>query len=135
MPSISEARLIRSASYFPVANVERSIDYYKNTLGFNCDYRGGDPPRFAICSRDGHAIMFREVPNMDLIVPVEKQGGTWDAFFWVQELESLNEELVSNGADIVYGPLFQDEYQMNEFAVRDSDGHVLGFGESAGVNN
>ena len=39
-------------------------------------------------------------------------------------------ELRANGADIVYGPIVQEAYQMEEFAVRDRDGHVLGFGQA-----
>ena len=34
-----------------------------------------------------------------------------------------------NGAAIVYGPIVQEAYQMEEFAVRDRDGYVLGFGQ------
>jgi hypothetical protein len=29
----------------------------------------------------------------------------------------------------VYGPLVQAAYHMEEFAVRDADGYVLGFGQ------
>ena len=29
----------------------------------------------------------------------------------------------------VYGPIVQTEYNMKEFAVRDVDGYVLGFGQ------
>jgi len=59
-----------------------------------------------------------------------KQGGTWDAFFWVSDAPALHAELKSTGVDIVYGPLIQEAYQMKEFAVRDGDGHVLGFGQA-----
>ena len=84
----------------------------------------------AICSRDGLAIMLRKVLESDLIVPNEKQGGTWDAFFWVSDVQALHAELHAKAADIVYGPLIQEAYQMKEFAVRDCDGHVLGFGQA-----
>ena len=85
--------------------------------------------RFAIVSRDGLAIMLRAVEDPAAIVPNERQGGTWDAFFWVDAAASLHQELASRGADVVYGPLIQEEYGMKEFAVRDVDGHVLGFGQ------
>jgi len=42
----------------------------------------------------------------------------------------LHAELQTNGADIVYGPVVQDAYQMEEFAVRDPEGYVLGFGQA-----
>jgi hypothetical protein len=65
------------------------------------------------------------------ISPNERQGGTWDVFFWVRDAHALHAELHANGADIVYGPVFQEAYQMQEFAVRDHDGYVLGFGQPA----
>jgi catechol 2,3-dioxygenase-like lactoylglutathione lyase family enzyme len=132
MNSKHTVKLLRHAPYFPVANVERSIDFYDRILGFKCEYAGGSPPQFAICSRDGFAIMIRKVPEVERIVPSEKQGGTWDAFFWVSDAQSLFDELKANGAEIAYGPTIQEAYHMKEFAIRDSDGHVLGFGEPIG---
>lgn len=122
-------RLNKSASYFPVANPELSLRYYEETLGFHCEYAGGTPVQFAICQRDGLSIMLRRVADPSLIVPNERQGGTWDVFFWVSGLHHLHEELRLKGANIVYEPTKQ-EYGIEEFAVRDCDGHVLGFGEA-----
>ena len=81
-------------------------------------------------SRDGLSIMLRLVSTPGQICPNEKQGGTWDVFFWVRNAEALYAELLANGADVVYGPIIQDAYQMKEFAVRDREGYVLGFGEA-----
>lgn len=78
MTSDTSGKLLRSAPYFPVANVERSVAFYEQTLGFRCEYSAGSPPQFAICSRDGLAIMLRRVSAPELIVPIEKQGGTWE---------------------------------------------------------
>lgn len=122
--------LLRSAPYFPVADVALSAAYYKDVLGFDVEYAAGDPPQFAICSRDDLAIMFRRVAAPELIRPNESQGGTWDAFFWVDDAIALHAELVERGAVVVYGPVFQESYDMQEFAVRDRDGHVLGFGQA-----
>ena len=130
MSSDQPAKLLRHAPYFPVADVQQTLSYYQQVLGFRCDYSAGTPLQFAICSRDGFAVMLRRVSEAELIVPVEKQGGTWEAFFWVNGVSALHAELKSKGADIVYCPLIQESYQMREFAVRDCDGHVLGFGEA-----
>ena len=50
-------------------------------------------------------------------------------FFWVHDVRALHAELFGNGATIVYGPIVQAAYGMEEFAVRDRDGYVLGFGQ------
>jgi catechol 2,3-dioxygenase-like lactoylglutathione lyase family enzyme len=129
MSSKLTCKLLRSAPYFPVSNVERSAAFYEEILGFCREYLAGTPVQLAICSRDGLAIMLRKVLESDLIVPNEKQMGTWNAFFWVGDVQALHVELDTKAADIVYGPLIQEAYQMKEFAVRDCDGHVLGFGQ------
>ena len=122
-------QLLRSAPYFPVADVERSAVHYERVLGFHREYASGTPPQFAILSRDGLSILLRLVPVPEHISPNEKQGGTWDVFFWVRDARALHAELLANGADIVYGPIVQEEYQMEEFAVCDREGYVLGFGQ------
>jgi hypothetical protein len=123
-------QLLRGAPYFPVADVERTANHYERVLGFQREYIAGTPPQFAIVSRDGFPIMLRLTGTPEKISPNERQGGTWDAFFWVRDVRALHEELLQNDADIVYGPVVQDAYHMEEFAVRDSEGYVLGFGES-----
>ena len=130
MSSDQVAKVLRHAPYFPVFDVERSLSFYVEVLGFRCEYSAGSPAQFAICSRDDFAVMLRRVAEAEVIVPVEKQGGTWDAFFWVSDADALCSELKAKGADIVYDPLIQESYRMREFAIRDCDGHVLGFGHS-----
>ena len=123
-------QLLRSAPYFPVADLGQSADHYERVLGFRRDYVGGTPPVFAILSRDGLSIMLRLVAAPEQIRPNEKQGGTWDVFFWVRDADALHAELKANGADVAYGPMVQEAYRMKEFAVRDREGYVLGFGQS-----
>ena len=122
-------QLLRSAPYFPVADVERAATYYERTLGFRRGYIAGSPPQFAIMTRDDLSIMLRLVPDADRISPNECQGGTWDVFFWVRDVRALHAELRESGAAIVYDVTFQAAYDMDEFAVRDLDGYVLGFGQ------
>ena len=123
-------QLLRSAPYFPVVNLESAVDQYERVFGFQRVYMGGDPPEFAIVSRDGLSVMLCTVQTTDPIVPNEKQGGTWDVFFWIRNARELHAEMQANGADVVYGPVVQEAYQVEEFAVRDREGYVLGFGQS-----
>jgi len=121
-------RLERSAPYFPVSDLAGMVRHYEDVLGFTVEYTGGSPVEFAILARDGQAIMLRQVGG-GRIWPNEAQGGTWDVFFWVRDLPALARELKDAGADFVYEPLVQEAYHMTEFAVRDVEGYVLGFGE------
>jgi uncharacterized glyoxalase superfamily protein PhnB len=123
MPTDSPLKLLRGAPYFPVAD-------YSSTFGFKTEYIAGQPAEFAIVSRDGCALMFRRVTKPERIRPMESQGGTWDAFFWVSDADALAAELTARGASFVY-PVTVQPYGTKEFAVRDADGHVLGFGQDA----
>ena len=69
-----EKQLLRSAPYFPVVDLEGSATHYEHVFGFNRDYVGGTPPRFAIMSRDGLPVMLRLVDSSERITPNEKQG-------------------------------------------------------------
>lgn len=123
-----DCRLERSAPYFPVLDVDRAVDHYREVFGFTADYVVGEPAEFAIMSRDGLAIMLRRVSDVE-VRPNEAQGGTWDVFFWVRGVDALAAEMSVAGADVVYEPVIQEAYGMKEFAVRDLSGYVLGFGE------
>lgn len=129
MTDAQSRSILRNAPYFPVADVEATGAYYRDVLGFRLEYSGGTPPEFAIYSRDGCAPRFRRVPDPDRIRPVETQGGTWDAFFRVRDAQALHAELESRGAEFAY-PITLQPYGMREFAARDRDGHVLGFGQA-----
>lgn len=96
-----------------MADVDASARYYARVFGFDIGYAPGTPPQFAIVTRDGLAVMLRRVQK---------------AFFWVHDADALFAEFREKGADVVYEPIVR-EYNMREFAVRDSSGYVLGFGQ------
>jgi uncharacterized glyoxalase superfamily protein PhnB len=123
-------RLLRAAPYLLSRDLESLSAHYERVLGFTREYTGGNPPEFVIVSRDSLPIMLRRAAAGAAIVPNEKQGGTWDVFFWVRGLHALHAQMVASGANVVYGPTLQP-YGVNEFAVRDVEGYVLGFGEPA----
>jgi uncharacterized glyoxalase superfamily protein PhnB len=128
MPVTQDVEILRSASYLPVPDVSLVGAYYRDVLGFQCEYSAGEPAEFAMYSRGKAAVMLRRVANGALIRPNEAQGGTWDVFCWVSGADALFAELARNGADVVYAPVVQP-YGIKEFAVRDPVGHVLGFGQ------
>ncbi len=129
MPAMNRPKLLRGAPYFPVADVSETGAYYRDVLGFQLEYAGGDPPEFAVYSRDGCALMLRRVSDASRIQSNEARGGTWDAFFWVSDVDALFHELERKGARFAYRPTLQP-YGMKEFAARDPHGYVLGFGQS-----
>jgi len=121
--------ILRSAVYFPVLDVRAIGVYYRDVLGFACEYSAGDPPEFALYKRGEASIMFRRVASSERSCPNEAQGGAWDVFLWVDDAEAFYAELREKAAEVVYPPTLQP-YGMKEFAVRDPNGYILGFGEA-----
>ena len=61
------ADIIRGAPYFPVPDVSSIGAYYRDVLGFRCEYAAGEPPEFAVysrgndpCRRCGTPIRYRK---------------------------------------------------------------------------
>jgi len=97
-----------------VKDVDASLDYYVNVLGFKVDWRA---PSFASVGRDRCHIMLAQ----------GEQGhpGTW-VWIGVKDAGQLYEEYTAAGAKIRHPPTnYEWAY---EFQLFDSDGHVLRFG-------
>jgi uncharacterized glyoxalase superfamily protein PhnB len=103
-----------------VADVAASIAYYRERLGFESDWRWGDPPGFGGVRRDAIEVFFCR----------ECQGapGTWMSF-WVDDVDAMYEELRERGADIRQSPT-NFEWGVREMNVQDPDGHRIRFSVS-----
>ena len=126
--------ILGTAPYFMVKNLQDSLNYYHEALGFNMPKVWGDPPRFAMPSRDGFVFMLNEVKE-ETVIPIRQRGGVWDAYIWIDDADSLFSQFCKNGAEVAYEPCIQREYDMKEFAIGDPDGHVIAFGQHYDVQS
>ncbi len=130
MQSPADKRQFRgTAPYFMVRDLQVSVDYYHRILGFDLPKLWGEPPSFAMPSRDGFTIMLKEAGADVRIVINRDQGGYWDAYIWINDADALFAEFKEKGAIVDYEPYIEREYDMKEFGIRDPDGHLLGFGQ------
>lgn len=118
------------APYFIVKDLAASVDYYHTALGFSQPRLWGQPPVFAMPSREGFIVMLKQADPDMTIVPNGSQEECWDAYFWIADADALFAEMKANGATIEYAPCIQEAYGMKEFAVRDPDGYILAFGQN-----
>ncbi|MBL8830859.1 MAG: VOC family protein [Rhodospirillales bacterium] len=123
------SRLLANAPVLLVRDVVAAAGRYRDALGFSYDRFYGEPPGFVILVRDAMHLMLKQV---EAGVPVathrELAGGLWSAYFWISDADALHAEFVARGATISYAPCDQF-YGCREFAVRDLDGHDIGFGQ------
>lgn len=124
---MSTAKVIGSAPFLKVKNIHIALDYYCDVLGFSRPQIWGDDADFAMPQRDGFIVMLSRSEE-ETTHQTKHDDDTWDAYFWVDDAETLFESFKGRGAIIEYGPCVQI-YEMKEFAVRDKDGHILAFGQ------
>jgi catechol 2,3-dioxygenase-like lactoylglutathione lyase family enzyme len=114
------------APSFFVADVVKAAAYYEQKLGFRSAQLWGNPPAFAIPTREHVQVMLSQ-KDPSLIHPKGAHPQTMDAYFFVTDVDALHAEFLAKGADIVSGPKDETAYGMREILVRDLDGHVLIF--------
>ena len=126
----ASSRLKGIAPQFVVGDVVRAAEHYRDTLGFTIVDYFGDPPVFAIVSRDGVEIHFGKRDTGSIVPNRTVRGDGLDAYIWVEDLHALAHELQARGATILEGPVTRI-YGMRELIVADDNGYRLAFGESA----
>jgi len=120
-------RIVSSCPLFLVQNLQRSLDFYCDKLGFSRPKLWGDPPGFAMPDLDGFIIMLSQTEDSTKIRPNGQYKDTWDAYFWVKNAQQLYEEWKSKNVDFGYKPERKEQYGMLEFTVRDPDGYLIAF--------
>jgi len=115
-----------------VSNVERSVAFYRDILGFTLTQKVPDesPLVFAIV-QSGDVEVFLNAPEPAVAeYPAFKSrpiGGTLTLFMEVDGIKSLHDALA--GRVTVVMPLERKWYGVTEFAITDPDGYVITFAE------
>lgn len=123
---VNKAELRAIVPQFVVEDVVKAADYYRDVLGFQIMGYFGDPPIFAIVSRDAVELHFGKADPSGVSPNVTRRCGAVDAYVWVTDVDALYEELKAMGANIIEGPVDQ-EYGSREIVVEDCYGYRLAF--------
>ena len=107
------------APVLKVSDIAKGLEYYKNVLGFQEEFRAGEPANYAGIARG--MIHFHLSTGSNAI-----DKGT--IYIFVKQVDKLFAEYKSKGAKIVSEPKDQS-YGMREFSLKTPDGQLLCFGE------
>src|SRR5436190_23705262 len=118
-------RLTSLAPQFLVEDLDRSIAYYRDTLGFDF----GEPwERFyAIGRRDGLELHLKKPPKDTKEQDRKHEIERLDAAAGVDSIEVFYERCVAKGAKIIR-PLTSTDWGTKDFYVEDPDGNIISFG-------
>jgi catechol 2,3-dioxygenase-like lactoylglutathione lyase family enzyme len=115
--------------FFIVNNVDESIAFYRDRLGFETRFREPDrSPFFAIIGRDGAQILVKSDKDVPpLPNPKRHPSMRWDAFVYAPDPDALAVEFTNRGAEFS-APLMETHDGLRGFEICDPDGYVLFFG-------
>lgn len=108
---------------FLVSDVDRSIEFYTNQLGFDLDFRYED--FYSGVIKDGHSIHLKLGNPSVEERQNRRENEDLDVVFSVQEIEDLYEEYSARSVEFVQ-PL-RDMAYGKEFYIADPDGYIIGF--------
>jgi uncharacterized glyoxalase superfamily protein PhnB len=119
-----------------VANVERSLAFYVDTLGFSRGLTVPDASPFVFASVTGGAveIFFNDAATATKEYPAFANrpiGATATMFIEMQGVDVLHDRLKASVKIVM--PLVTQFYGLREFAIEDPDGYVITFAERVGA--
>lgn len=118
------------APYFIVDDVVATASFYRDKLGFQYDRFWGEPPAFCMVWRSGIIIMLSQFETTGHMRPngaAIPDGDAWDAYVWVDDADTLREELRGRGVTIARD-ICDQPYGNRDFDVLDCNGYRLCFG-------
>ncbi len=122
----NQARVTSIAPQFLVDDLERSVAYYRDALGFDVDFVYES--FYAAVSRNGMPIHLKCAPKTASDRMYRKQNEHLDAYVAVSGIEALFEEVASRGANVTK-PLEERPWKCKDFHAEDVDGYILCFSE------
>ena len=114
---------------FIVSNVDQTIAFYRDQLGFETRFREPEQdPFFAIIGRDGVQLFVKSDKDVSPL-PNHKRHHymRWDAFVYAPDPNTLAAEFAGSGAE--FSAALEDTHDgLRGFEICDPDGYVLFFG-------
>ena len=115
--------------FFIVKDLQASIAYYRDRLGFQVDFQGPpDDVYYAGVSRDGIGVMLKAILPDVLPQPnhTRHEWARWDAYIYTLDPDALFDEFSRRDVTFVKPLSFIDEGLWG-FEITDADGYVLAF--------
>ena len=115
--------------FFIVSNVDRSIAFYRDNLGFEMRFQEPDrDPFFAVIGRDGAQIFIKSDKDAAPLPNSQRHPFIrWDAYVYAPDPDALAAEFAGHGAAFS-APLEDTHDGLRGFEICDPDGYLLFFG-------
>jgi len=118
------------APNFIVPDLDASLAYYRDRLGFTIAVLDGEPPNFAVLQGLGACLMLKTLPEIKAAKPnhLLHPDLAWDAYLCVTDVDNVHADFCRRGAKVLRPPE-NAPYGLRDFEVQDHDGYILGIGQ------
>lgn len=111
------------ACVLPVTNMNRSLEFYRDKLGFNVTFTWNDPIDYAVLKRGDVGIHLTKSDRK--VIPT---GQHTSIFIFVHDADAVYEEFIGKQVAMA-NPIGDRDYRMRDFDLIDPDGYILTFGK------
>ncbi len=127
---MAEFPIARAGAILAVAEVEPSVAFYRDLLGFAVEALYDDPP-YATLSRAGMRLSLAEQghpaedrPGVAMVAPPDPSRAAVVLVLEVADCLAVHERLAAAGADVL-APPYSPPWGGHRFFVRDPDGYLV----------
>jgi len=127
-------RLCISYPQLFVADVKRAAEFYRQKLGFAIQYLYGEPPFYALVSRNGVGLNLRHVDAPPIEPLLRERESLLSAAIVVEGVKELFLEFKRGGVDFAQALKLQP-WDATDFIVRDLDDNLICFASPVSDND
>ncbi len=113
------------ASVLGVYDMEQTLAFYRDKLGFTVNFTWQDPIQYAVLKRGDVGLHFTLL-NEDKHIGARHTK----VYVFVHDVQAVYEEFVEKDVKEITPPATY-EYGMTDFDVTDPSGHILSFGKGS----
>ena len=130
---MGNARVVAAYPQLFTGDMERAARFYREELGFDVRFLFGEPPVYAQLSRDAVRLNMRLVSAPVLDREAAERSELLAAYLEADDVEALYREFAGKDVDF-YLRLTTKPWGLKGFIVRDPDGNLLNFSETAAAD-
>lgn len=112
---------IAGNTVFHVTDLDKSIEFYLKNLGFQVDFKYGNPVSYAGLSAGNVCL------HISSEYPYKNNTGHGNLYLLYRDVDDIYEKLVEAGVEF-YCHIGDRDYGLRDFAIKDPDENQIGIG-------
>ena len=125
---LNKTKLFACAIVLITNDIEKTVEFYKEELGFEVVKHYEQEEKFAACYRDEVEIVIVEAKRGEIVPNNERYGAGYDAYLVPENVEQFYNEIKNKDVKIIQKPNITP-YGSKEFKIEDIDSRIIGIGK------